>query len=271
MILNLRDIIMFKTAQMNRRNNMRIADGLEMLDLPVVMESGPSTIYPAVIWDDDDVILVDAGLPGQFTHFHNAIVQAGIPFERLNKIIITHHDMDHIGSLNSILNKSSKKVEVLSSGTEKLYIQAELPPIRLIQLEATLNVLSGERLQQLETLYENLKSNYINFKTNVSTILSDGEELPYCGGIQVIYTPGHSPGHISLYHKQSKTLIAGDMLQVVNQVLLPAPLFTIIDKDLAEQSLRKLTQYDIKTIICYHGGLFSHNGINQRIAELTYF
>jgi glyoxylase-like metal-dependent hydrolase (beta-lactamase superfamily II) len=36
-------------------------------------------------------------------------------------------------------------------------------------------------------------------KAKVDETLADNQELSYCGGIQVIFTPGHSPGHISLY------------------------------------------------------------------------
>lgn len=38
-------------------------------------------------------------------------------------------------------------------------------------------------------------------KAKVDKILFDGEELSFCGGIQVIFTPGHTQGHISLYLK----------------------------------------------------------------------
>jgi len=53
-----------------------------------------------------------------------------------------------------------------------------------------------------------------NASVEVDMVLTDGEELAYCGGIIVIHTPGHTPGHICLYHKESKTLIVGDGLNV---------------------------------------------------------
>jgi glyoxylase-like metal-dependent hydrolase (beta-lactamase superfamily II) len=247
---------------------MKVANGIEMLDLTANLALGADVIHPTLIWDNDTVILVDAGLPGQLSQFRDAMEKAGIPFDKLSKVIITHHDMDHIGSLSSILKESPKKIDVLAHEEERPYIQAEQPPIRLTQMEAQLNSLSGERGQQMKALYENLKANYKNFKVNVDKTVTDGEELPYCGGITVIYTPGHTPGHISLYLKQSKTLIAGDVLNVNDQMLVPAPPFTIFDKDSAIQSLKKLTLYDIETVICYHGGIYKDNP-NQRIADLA--
>ncbi|MDQ8733233.1 MBL fold metallo-hydrolase [Paenibacillus sp. LHD-38] len=98
--------------------------------------------------------------------------------------------------------------------------------------------------------------------------MADAQELPLCGGIVVIGTPGHTPGHLSLYHKASKTLIAADALIVENDCLLgPTPNYCM-DPALAKQSINKLTAYDIETVICYHGGLYADR-VNERILELA--
>ena len=128
---------------------MKISDGLEMLEIPVLLENSPGVIHPVVLWDNDDVILVDAGLPDQLPQIQDAIDKTDIPFERLSKVIITHHDLDHIGSLNSILNASSKKVDVLAHEAEKPFIEAEVPPIRLSQLKETLEIVTGARRQRI--------------------------------------------------------------------------------------------------------------------------
>jgi glyoxylase-like metal-dependent hydrolase (beta-lactamase superfamily II) len=247
---------------------MKITDGVEMLDIPADLVNGAGIIHPVVLWDSNNVILVDTGLPCQLQQFRDEMSAAGIPFKNLNKVIITHHDLDHIGSLRSIIEASSQKIEVFAHEFEKPYIQAEIPPVRMTQLEASLKNVSDEQRQRILPLYENLKANYSKFKADVTRTLADGEELPYCGGIEIIHTPGHTKGHISLYLKQSKTLIAGDMLNIENQLLLTAPKFTIIDNDLAAQSLNKLTCYDIDTVICYHGGLY-HKDVNHWIAKLA--
>ncbi|MOA30909.1 putative metallo-hydrolase YflN [compost metagenome] len=102
----------------------------------------------------------------------------------------------------------------------------------------------------------------------VDTIIEDGMELPFCGGIIVIGTPGHTPGHISLYHKASKTLIAADALIVeAGRLLGPTPHFCV-DPQLALQSLQTFTEYDIDHVICYHGGLYTGN-VNARISDLA--
>ncbi len=83
---------------------MKIIEGLEMLQIPAVLANGPGSIYPVIISGGEAVILVDAGLPGQAELIREEALKAGIPFEKLGKIIITHADMDHIGSLSAILH-----------------------------------------------------------------------------------------------------------------------------------------------------------------------
>ncbi len=243
---------------------MRIANGVEVLEISTNVMGTTNTIYPTLIYDNDAVILVDAGYPGQLTQFREAMEKAGVPFDKLSKVILTHHDIDHIGSLSSIQKESSDRIEVLAHKEEAPYIQGDAIPTKLAQLEANLDTLPVER----KALYEKLKAGFQNSYAPVDGTLSDGEELPYCGGITIIYTPGHTPGHICLYLKQSKTLIAGDIFGVEEGRLVKSPPHINFDLGLSAKSIKKLTTYDIETVVCYHGGLYSDN-VNGRIAELA--
>ena len=245
---------------------MKITNGLEMLNLPGMQGSGQ--LHPAVIWDSENAILVDAGFPGQLSHIKEQMNGAGIPFERINKIIITHSDMDHIGSLRSILDELPHKIEVIAHANEKPYIEGKLPPVRAAQMEAALNLLPAERRGQLAGLYERLIATYRNFAADVTQTVDDGEILPFCGEIRIVFTPGHTPGHISLYLSVPKVLIAGDLMNVQKGTLVPAPDFTVPDKKKALQSMQKLLGLDIRTVVCYHGGVFNQN-TGARIAVLA--
>lgn len=243
---------------------MKIANGIYMLEISANIMGTPSVINPTLIWDNDKVILIDTGFPGQLPQIREAIEKAGVSFDKLNVVILTHQDIDHVGSLSSILNELPNGVEVLAHKEEKAYIQGEKLPVKVAQLQAHLNSLPNE----MKAIYEKLKGFYENNKSNVDKMITDGEELPYCGGITVIHTPGHTPGHICLYLKYCKTLIAGDILQIDGGILIHAPQSTNLDTGLSMISLKKLMQYDIETIICYHGGLYGVNA-NKRIAELA--
>lgn len=94
---------------------------------------------------------------------------------------------------------------------------------------------------------------------DVGEALHDHDIFPWCGKVEIISTPGHTPGHICLYLHEFKTLIAGDALFLQNgELVISLPMFTY-DMEQAKKSVKKLLDYDIEKIICYHGGvLLSH-------------
>lgn len=242
---------------------MRINSGVKVLEIVDNIMGATNTIYPTIIWNEDDVILVDAGYPNQLSQILGEMNKIGAPFNNISKIIITHHDIDHIGSLAAVKNEISSKVEVIAHQGEKPYIEGDKRPIKLAYLEANLDQLP----EQFKGMYETLKRGYTNYETVIDKVVIDKEVLPYCGGIEIVHTPGHTLGHISVYLKESKTLIAGDLLAVENGVLMTTPKFACVDYEQNIKSLKKLNDYDIEEIICYHGGIFKGN-IKKCIEEL---
>src|ERR687891_253238 len=86
---------------------------------------------------------------------------------------------------------------------------------------------------------------------------------------RIIFTPGHTPGHLSLYLERSKVLIAGDALRAERGSLTgPNPSMTL-EMGTALQSLRRLADLEIDTIVCYHGGVVSEdaNGQLRRVIQ----
>ncbi|HEU5201061.1 MAG TPA: MBL fold metallo-hydrolase [Ktedonobacterales bacterium] len=246
---------------------MQLANGLTMLDITATITGRTTTICPTVLWDDANVVLVDTGYPGQLPLFREALEQAGFPFEKLSKIIATHQDIDHIGSLSDILNAAPHKIEVLATEADKPYIQGEKMLIKFTPevIARALASLPAEMPEEQKQAFKHRLENPP--RGPVDTTLADGESLPYGGGVIVIHTPGHTPGHLCLYHPSSKTLIAADALGVVDGRLARPRAFDF-DTTLAATSLKKLARYEIETVLCYHGGLYRGDA-NQRIAELA--
>ena len=248
---------------------MHVAPRVEMLELPATLMSGPGMLYPSLIWDEEKAFLVDAGLPGMTPLFLEAIGRAGVAPEKLTGIIITHHDLDHIGSLGELQRALPRPVEIFSHPEEVPFIQGELPPIKMTpkmmeQMGEQLKSMPEEQRRGMQQMIESLKKQ----KITVGRTVADGDVLPYCGGIQIIHTPGHTPGHICLYLQDSKTLIAGDALFVEEGKLMPAPAFINADSPMALRSLKKLTNYNVDNVIAYHGGLYREDP-NKRIYEIS--
>ncbi|MFD0697020.1 MBL fold metallo-hydrolase [Paenibacillus sp. GCM10027628] len=247
---------------------MKIANGIEMLEISAPVMGGIDVVYPTLLWDDHEAVLVDTGYPGLVSQIKDAIEQAGVSFDHLTKIIISHQDLDHIGSLPGLLSEAVAPIEVLANEIEKPYIQGEkmlikVTPQAIDKAVASLpDHVSPEWRSAFRKTLENPP------QAPVDRILKEGQELAISGGIVVIDTPGHTPGHISLYHKNSKTLIAADALIVKDgQLFGPYPPYCV-DYDLALASLHKFREFDIETVICYHGGLY-RDQVNKRIAEIA--
>ena len=102
----------------------------------------------------------------------------------------------------------------------------------------------------------------------VTSTVDDGDVLPFGGGITVIHTPGHTEGHLCFYLNKSGILVAGDELDLIDGELFGLKHGLSADEDEAYVSIAKLTKYDIKDLLCYHGGLFTGNA-RERIAELA--
>ncbi|WP_328702200.1 MBL fold metallo-hydrolase [Alicyclobacillus suci] len=208
------------------------------------MQGRQMVIHPTLLWDEENVILVDTGFPGMLPAIQREMEQAGVPFERLNKIIFTHQDFDHIGGAPEIRAAAAQQIEVLAHELDKPYIEGDKP---LIKFDAS----RGEPP-----------------KVKVDTTIADGQVLPYLGGLTVIFTPGHTPGHISLYHAKSRTLVTGDAIISENGKLLgPNEAFTP-DVDEAWRSIAHFSDFDIETALCYHGGICNQN-VNEQFAEFA--
>lgn len=209
---------------------MEIAKGIEMLQL----EFQEFVIHPILLWDDEMAVLIDTGFPGQIEDIQVEMEKVGVSFDKLKVVILTHQDIDHIGSLPELLQRCRSNIKVYAHELDKPYIEGDLPLLK-------------------DGNVENRP------KGKVSDTMIDGQELPYCGGILILHTPGHTPGHISLYLKQSKILVAGDSMYSVNGMLggIYAP--TTINIKEAQQSLKKYLNLDIESVVCYHGGLSKGN------------
>src|SRR5882757_4386459 len=135
--------------------------------------------------------LVDTGTPGNLSRIFAQLEKAGKDPRDIRRIIITHAHTDHTGSAAAISNELN------------IPVWAHADTARLVEQgrpgEASLQVSPGLRNQLIYQLFIRRGGNIDPF--SIARRLIDGEILPIGGpgGVKVIYTPGHSAGHLALY------------------------------------------------------------------------
>jgi glyoxylase-like metal-dependent hydrolase (beta-lactamase superfamily II) len=220
---------------------MRIADGVYVLPIPRGSREAEEFLNLTLILDEENGnTLVDTGLPGKEEAIASSLDEAGIEMRDLERIIFTHQDLDHVGSGAALVRQSGARV--LAHASDAPYIEGELRPLKV-----TPEML--ERKPQMREVLERLEP------VRLAEYLEDGEHLDLAGGLRVVFTPGHTPGHLRLYLERPKLLVAGDALTAEGGTLNgPNPSMTP-ERGTALQSVRRLAELDVDTIVCYHGGV----------------
>jgi glyoxylase-like metal-dependent hydrolase (beta-lactamase superfamily II) len=242
---------------------MRLGESTEALELTMTFMGMKSTIHPVVLWEGrEGITLIDAGYPGQLPEIESALTALGLKLKDVRRIFLTHQDLDHIGSAEAV--QAASGAEVYAHAADKPYIEGEK---RLVKMDP------ARWEERLKALPEKLRHRARLMMSDPPTVkvlqvLHGGEVLAFHGGVEVIATPGHTPGHVCYFVKALGLLVAGDALRVDNGELAgPSPGATP-DLPAAIASLSKLLAYPVQYVLCYHGGFFSRSPL-ARIREIS--
>ena len=236
---------------------------LTILELKFNYYGNENTYYPVVLRNDKELILVDCGNPGFMPLIQEAMQQQGLSLEQLTGIIITHCDVDHLGALYDI-KQQFPNIKVYSSAGQKEYIEGREKSPRLVQAESMEDTLPEDRKEAASKFIATIKAIK---PVQVDAVFEDNDTPALLPGVQIIYTPGHMPAHISLYIKDSRTLIAADALVVESGHLeIANPQFTINIQE-AMDSVKRIAQLETDKVICYHGGVIDKN-INEQLNNI---
>jgi glyoxylase-like metal-dependent hydrolase (beta-lactamase superfamily II) len=141
----------------------------------------------------------------------------------------------------------------LASAKEAPYISGSQKSLRLEQAERLQKELPTEQQEFGKVFCSLLRSVE---PVQIDRLLGEDEMLPFCGGCQVLATPGHTPGHISRYLKAFDTILSGDSMALEKgRPVLANPQFTLNTEN-ANASMQRILLHPARRIICYHGGLF---------------
>lgn len=225
---------------------------IELLNITMKFGETESKVYPTLLWDSKNIILVDCGFIGSLPVLEKELQLHGVSVNQLTGLVLTHHDHDHVGAAAAI-KRINPDIKIYSSPTEAPFISEQEKPLRLRQAEEIQKTLPPEQ-QAFGKAFCDMLRRVEPVKVNIP--LNDGDYLDWCGGCQIIATPGHTPGHISLFMQKDSIIITGDAIALEGGLpIIANPQFSINIEQAAE-SMEKLLSLNARAYYCYHGGVY---------------
>jgi glyoxylase-like metal-dependent hydrolase (beta-lactamase superfamily II) len=209
------------------------------------------TAHPYLLIDPDGLTLIDTGIPGSARKILRYIKRLGYSPQDVNRILLTHADYDHAGSLAAL--KKVTGARVYASVSEARAVANGRFPRSL----KTDNIL----LKPIFALAERLGR---ISPAHVDEHLSDGQVLPVLNGLFVIDTKGHTPGHLSFFSPLLSILFSGDSLVPVGDRLIGSHEHVTWNRDKAEASVRKQLALKASIVCAGHGNIVYNSLIHVR-------
>jgi len=186
-----------------------------------------------LVREDDGFTLVDTTMGGRGAA--DILAAAETAGGAIRRIALTHGHSDHVGCLDALNERLGDSVEVL-----------------MPEFDARIH--AGERVVDGK-----LKGSWPRKLTTVPDVrISGGERI---GSLEVVPTPGHTPGHVAFLDTRDRTLIAGDVftsygrVAVTNHLYWRFPFATAGTQDRAQdlESARRLRELDPAILVVGHG------------------
>jgi len=216
----------------------------------------------AFIIADGPLALIDSGLPGQARTFLKHIAKIGSRPEDVLNIAVTHHHVDHTGSLAALAERTGAKVYVhpLDAPVTRGEVPVPGPNPKSIAGKALWPVIKRVSPRQLPPV-------------TIHHEVQDGEDLPIAGGLRAIHTPGHTAGHVSyLWTRHGGVLFAGDAAaNMFGRLGAPIGMFTE-DMETARNSIRKIAALEFDTACFGHGGIIkgrAHRAFRRYVEKMA--
>jgi glyoxylase-like metal-dependent hydrolase (beta-lactamase superfamily II) len=217
---------------------------------------------------NNEWVLVDAGLKWSADKIKEMAAYLFGSGSKPEAIILTHGHFDHVGSVASLA--AEWDVPVFAHYLEMPYLTglSDYPPPD--------PTVGGGLMSTISFLYPNTP---IDISRHVHVLPADGT-IPVLREWKYIHTPGHSPGHISLYRESDGVLIAGDAFVTTKQesvisVILQAkkisgpPKYFTCNWEEAKSSVEELIRLNPKTAATGHGRPMRNAALHEALRNLS--
>ncbi|MFC7487309.1 MBL fold metallo-hydrolase [Knoellia sp. CPCC 206453] len=194
--------------------------------------------------DDGQVTLVDMGLKSHGPKVIAALEAIGSGTDDVTRLLLTHAHPDHAGGAAHVQRATGKPFGIHEDDAEFARSGFSPPRDNSLRIGALANRLMGAK-QAFEPI-------------EVGETFVDGQVVPVAGGLEVVHTPGHSPGHAAYLHRDSGVLITGDSIFNVRGLTWPVKAFCT-NFVMTKQTAERLTTLDYSTAAFTHGAELRDN------------
>jgi len=207
-----------------------------------------------LVREDDGFTLVDTMLPKSEKGILEAAQSLAAPIVR---IALTHAHQDHVGSVDAL--------------------KAALPDAEVLITPRDARFLAGDRtLEPDEAVNGKPRGSWMTLETEPTRLIGPGERV---GSLEVISSPGHTPGHVAFLDTRDRTLIAGDSWVTLGGVSIPSranPRFPLVwlgtgNRPQALESAKALRALDPSRLAVGHGKVVESPGaaMDRAIAKAS--
>jgi glyoxylase-like metal-dependent hydrolase (beta-lactamase superfamily II) len=187
--------------------------------------------------DDGQVTLIDMGVKQSGPKVMAALASIGSGPSDVTRLLLTHAHPDHAGGAAHVAEATGRDFGIHEDDAQ--YAEAGESPPR------------DQSFLVARFMTRFMGSNAFPAVT-VGERLTDGQVLEVAGGLEVVHTPGHSPGHVAYLHRSSGVLITGDSIFNVRGVRWPIKSFCT-DFRLTQKTAHRLAELEYTTAAFTHG------------------
>lgn len=263
----------------NNDNDLKI----KILEIPTPFPVGPINLY---VLFGEKITLVDTG-PKTELAWKSLIYQLnknGLRIKDIDQVVLTHHHVDHSGLL-AILQQHHPKIKTFAHNATIPWVELRSDVVKkMVEFYKELYIEHGLSIDQIDDIkkFHAYFDQYTD-SAKVDEILTNNDLLEGNNDWKIIHNPGHAQGHISLYHEETKTLIAGDHLieHTASGIFIephvdvdqPRPK-SLVDY---KRSLEEINKLDVKMILSGHGKIITEPEqiveqqlirLNQRLSKV---
>lgn len=185
---------------------------------------------------DGTITLVDAGLRGATRRLTAALGELGRQPSDVARILVTHAHLDHVGSARALRSRTGARLHVHEDDAP--YVRDGRPPPYGSP---------GPLARVLHFTHKRQPG------SPVDVTFVEGDVLPVAGGLRVLHTPGHSPGHCSFLHEPSGVLVTGDALFNFRSRLSYSMAYSCSDWKMSKDTADRLGEVDYEIAAFTHG------------------